>query len=40
MEKNITTPKDLFSAIVNGVDGPFAYSLQFVVEKIQLESQI
>jgi len=39
MEENIPTPKDLFSAVVNGVDGPFAYSLQFVVEKtLQLES--
>lgn len=41
MEENIPNPAELFSFAVNGIDAPFARSLQFMIQKsIQLESQI
>ena len=41
MDDHIPAPAELFSFAVNGLDTPFAQSLQFMIEKtVQLESQI
>ena len=33
MDETIPSPQDLFSNVVNGIDLPFALSIQFMVEK-------
>lgn len=41
MEENIPSPAELFSYVVNGIDAPFAQSVQFMIEKsIEMEAQI
>lgn len=41
MEEYIPAPAELFSFVVNGLDTPFAQSLQFMIQKtFELESQI
>ena len=39
--ENIPTPNELFSFVVNGIDRPFAESLQFTIQQsLLLQSQI
>lgn len=41
MEESVPSPEELFSTVVNGMDVPFAQSIQFMVDKTNaLLSQI